>query len=384
MLIEDYGQPAGVGATMKNLFKSHQSLIYALGIFLLLSLWLASGYFTAETEASAQPTNNANRSLVQKVRVRTPELKRVSQEIVINGRTEPARAVTLRAEVEGRVVEIGTSEGSLLRQGDLVVQLDMRDRQARLEEARALLEQTELEYAGAQKLQKNNLQSEIQVSRFAAQLATAQARVKSIELEIENTRVVAPFAGILDRLPVEVGSYLGSGDELARILEQDPVIFVGYVDQLERHRLVLGDKGIAHMVTGRVAEAELRYVASEADPVTRTFKVEFEIPNPDGSLVSGISAALSIPVRFVSAFRLSPAQLSLSNSDQLGIKIVNQQDVVEFLPVQVIRSSADGVWISGLPDGARIITVGHGFVQAGDKVIAVDEADIASGAAAEK
>ena len=137
------------------------------------------------------------------------------------------------------------------------------------------------------------------------------------------------------------------------------------------------------MVTGIVAEAELRYIASEADPVTRTFKVEFEIPNPDGALVSGISAALNIPVRFVSAFRLSPAQLSLSNSDRLGIKIVNEQDQVEFLPVQVIRSSADGVWISGLPDGARIITVGQGFVQAGDKVVAVDEADIASGEAAD-
>nr|MDJ0833959.1 efflux RND transporter periplasmic adaptor subunit [Gammaproteobacteria bacterium] len=233
------------------------------------------------------------------------------------------------------------------------------------------------------KLQQNNLQSEIQVSRFATSLASARAQVKSIELEIDNTRVVAPFAGILDRLPVEVGSYLGSGDELARILEQDPVIFVGYVDQLERHRLVLGDKGIAHMVTGMIAEAELRYVASEADPVTRTFEVEFEIPNPDGSLVSGISAALSIPVRYVSAFRLSPAQLSLSNSDQLGIKIVNPQGQVEFLPVQIIRSNADGVWISGLPDGARIITVGQGFVQAGDQVIAVDEADIASGAAAD-
>ncbi|MDJ0880946.1 MAG: efflux RND transporter periplasmic adaptor subunit [Gammaproteobacteria bacterium] len=360
---------------MKNLFNTYQSLIYALAIFLLLSLWLASGYFS-EQEVAVQPVNNAQRSLVPKVRVRTPELKRVSQEIVINGRTEPARAVTLRAEVEGRVIELGADEGANVRQGDLIVQLDMRDRQARLQEAKALLEQSELEFAGAKKLQKNNLQSEIEVSRVAAQLATAKALVKSIELEIENTRVVAPFDGILDRLPVEVGSYLGGGDELARLLEQDPVIFVGYVDQQERHRLVLGDRGIAHMVTGRIADGELRYIASEADPVTRTFKVEFEIPNPDGSLVSGITAALNIPVRYVSAFQLSPALLSLSHSDKLGIKVVNEQNVVEFLPVQVIRSTAEGLWISGLPEGTRIITVGQGFVQTGETVVPVDEANI--------
>ena len=130
------------------------------------------------------------------------------------------------------------------------------------------------------------------------------------------------------------------------------------------------------MVTGRVAEAELRYVASEADPVTRTFKVEFEIPNPDGSLVSGITASLTIPVRFVSAFQLSPALLSLDRSARLGIKIVNQQNRVEFLPVSVIRSSADGVWIAGLPEGTRIITVGQGFVVPGTMVDAVPEGDI--------
>ena len=108
---------------MKNLVKTHQSLIYALAIFLLLSLWLASGYLAPEQQASAQPVNNSARSLVPKVRVRTPELKRVSQEIVINGRTEPARAVTLRAEVEGRVVALGAVEGSVVRKGDLIVEL---------------------------------------------------------------------------------------------------------------------------------------------------------------------------------------------------------------------------------------------------------------------
>jgi len=297
---------------------------------------------------------------------------------VINGRTEPARAVTLKAEVEGRVLALSASKGSVVRKGDMIVQLDMRDRKARLQEAKALLEQSELEYAGAKKLQKTNLQSEIEVSRVAAQLASARAVVKSIELEIKNTRLVAPFDGILDRVPVEVGSYLSSGNEVARLLEQNPVIFVGYVDQQERHRLVLGDRGIAHMVTGMVAEGELRYIASEADPVTRTFKVEFEIANPDGALVSGITAELRIPVRYVSAFQLSPALLSLSHSDKLGIKIVNEQNQVEFLPVKVIRSTADGLWISGLPQGTRIITVGQGFVQAGDSVVAVDEAEISN------
>ncbi len=199
-----------------------------------------------------------------------------------------------------------------------------------------------------------------------------------IELEIDNTRVAAPFDGILDRLPVEIGAYLQGGDEVARLLEQDPIVFVGYVSQQERHRLVLGDRGIAYLGTGLVAEGEVTYIAVEPDPITRTYKVELQIPNPDGSLVSGITAELRIPVRFVSAIQLSPALLSLDNGDELGIKVVNQQDRVEFLPVQVIRSTADGLWIAGLPENIRIITVGQGFVRVGDKVIAVDESEISN------
>jgi len=361
---------------MNSPFKKNQSLFYALVIFLLLSGWLASGYIFSDDEPSSEPVAESPRSLIHKVRVRTPEIKRISQEIVLNGRTEPARAVTLRAEVEGRVIELGANRGSVVSKGDLIVQLDSRDRKARLEEARALLNQRDTEHSGSMKLQKDDLQSETQVAQTASLLASARAQVARIELEIRNTSILAPFDGILDRLPIEVGAYLQGGEEVARLLERDPIIFVGYVSQLERHNLVLGDKGIVYLVTGQAVEGELRYVAAEADPITRTFKVEVQIPNPDASLVSGITAELRIPVRFVSAIQLSPALLSLSNSDELGIKVVNEDDRVEFVPVKVVKSTADGIWITGLPTDIRIITVGQGFVRAGDKVIAVDESAI--------
>ena len=366
---------------MENPFKRHQSVIFALSIFLLLSGWLASGYLGSGEQTTAE-TATPGRSMIQKVRVRVPEVKRIIQEIVLNGRTEPARAVTLRTEVEGQVVAIATTRGSVVHKGGIIIQLDQRDRDARLADAKALLEQRELEYDGIKKLQKNNLLSKIQLAQGASQLATSRALIERIKLEIRNTRIIAPFDGILDRLPVEVGSYLKIGDEVGRLLEQDPIIFVGYVSQLERHRLVMGDVGVARLVTGMVVEGELRYIASEADPITRTFRVELQIPNPDGSLVSGITAELSIPVRQVSAFQLSPALLSLNNTDQLGVKIVNDQNRVEFLPVQVVKSTADGLWISGLPKGIRIITVGQGFVRAGDEVIAVDEREIIEGTTA--
>ncbi|MDH5356970.1 MAG: efflux RND transporter periplasmic adaptor subunit, partial [Gammaproteobacteria bacterium] len=239
---------------INNPFKKHQSLVYALSIFLLLSAWLASGYLGSKEKKTAPQSTSLNRTLIQKVRVRVPETTRVVQEIVLNGRTEASRAVTLRTEVDGRVVQVAATKGNVVGKGELILQLDKRDRQARLAEAHALLKQRELEYSGVKKLQKDNLQSEIELARIAAQLATSKALAERIELEISNTRITAPFDGILDRLPVEVGSYLKAGDEVGHLLEQDPIIFVGYVSQQERHRLVLGDRGIARLVTGAVVE----------------------------------------------------------------------------------------------------------------------------------
>jgi len=238
------------------------------------------------------------------------------------------------------------------------------------------LKQRELEYTGSKRLSQQNLQSEIHLAQAASQLETSRAQVAAIKLEIRNTEVSAPFPGYLDRLPIEVGSYLKVGDEIGRLLELDPVIFVGYVSQNERNRLVLGDEGIARFVTGLVAEGKLRYIAAEADPVTRTFKVELEIPNPGGTLVSGLTAEVRIPVRYVSAFVLSPALLALDDSDVLGVKAVNSDDRVEFLPVEVIKTTPEGLWIRGLPEGMRVITVGQGFVRSGDKVVAIDESEV--------
>jgi len=360
---------------MKDFFKNHQSLFYALGIVFLLILWLASGYFESarqEPEAAASET----RSSVPRVRVRVPEKQRIVEEVVLNGRTEAARAVTFRAEVEGRVTGLPARQGASVAAGDIIARIDSRDRQARLAEALALLKQRELEYSGSKRLSQQNLQSEIHLAQAAAELETSRAQVAAIKLEIRNTEVAAPFDGFLDRLPVEVGSYLNVGDEIGQLLELDPIVFVGYVSQHDRSRLVLGDKGIARFVTGLVAEGELRYIAAEADPVTRTFRVELEIPNPGGVLVSGLTAEVRIPVRYVSAFVLSPALLSLDATDVLGVKVVDSDDRVRFLPVEVIKTTPEGLWIHGLEDNVRVITVGQGFVRDGDRVVAVDESEI--------
>jgi multidrug efflux system membrane fusion protein len=68
------------------------------------------------------------------------------------------------------------------------------------------------------------------------------------------------------------------------------------------------------------------------------------------------------------AHKISPALLTLDPDGNIGIKIVNEFDEVEFFQIELARSDADGVWISGLPEAAHIIVVGQGYVSVGQTV----------------
>ena len=121
-------------------------------------------------------------------------------------------------------------------------------------------------------------------------------------------------------------------------------------------------------------------VAVEAAPVaeeaTRTFRVELEVDNSDGALRIGGTAELRIPAETVLAHRISPSLLTLDDAGNIGVKIVDDAGRVEFVVADIAHSSNDGVWLTGLPETATIITVGQGYVASGAVVDAVAESDI--------
>lgn len=359
---------------MKSFMQRNQSLIIALGITVALALWLLSG--TGATGTARDPTVEApreDRPAVTSVRVKTMEAERVTRDVIIYGKTEASRSVTLRAEIDGRVVEIGAQRGARVKKGDVIVRLDVRDLEARLQQARALVQQREIQYEAARRLKSQNFQSETNVAEALANLEAARAAVKRVEVEIGNSVVTAPFAGVLNTRPVEVGDFLSEGNEIARIIELDPILVTGNVTQRELVDLEVGARGSAKLITGEKLEGVLRYVASESDDSTRTFRVELQVDNPRGSVVAGTTAELRIPAEEVSAHYLSPALLSLNGRDQVGVKSVDDDGVVVFYEVDIVRAGVDGVWVSGLPDRVRVITVGQGFVREGDRVEVKDD-----------
>lgn len=134
-------------------------------------------------------------------------------------------------------------------------------------------------------------------------------------------------------------------------------------------------------MTGEEVAGRVRYVARVADPVTRTFRVELEVANPDGHLRDGVTAEVLLPGPPVSAHRVSPALLSLNTAGELGVKIVDAEGRARFRPVQIVEQARNGLWLAGLPEEITLITVGQEFVTDGQPVTTVDEESLAEAAA---
>ena len=362
-----------------------RSYLIALIIALTATAWLASPYVlgylwptdSADTngaEVTAGPDSGAAEpGKPLRVRVRHSVAETRVKSLILTGQTEPSRRALLKAETAGRIVSVEAVEGAILKEGDIIVKLAMNDREARLEEAKALLKQRQIEHEAARKLSSKGFQTQIRLAETRSLMEAAEAQLRRIELDIEHTVIRAPFDGVLQDRLGEVGDYVGIGDPVAEVVDLDPLLAVAQLSERESAAVRPGGEGQARLVTGEVVDGRVRYVSVVGSAGTRTFRVELELENGDNRIPAGLTAEISLPVASVEAHGMSPAALTLDDEGVVGVKTVDVENVVRFFPVDLVDGGADGVWIGGLPKEVTIITVGQEFVLPGQTVVPVSE-----------
>lgn len=341
--------------------------IIAIFITVLLVLWMLSGVFNVQAAPSAK---DKKKEIIPKVKVETMQADTVANSVELYGRTEPDRVTTIKAEISGEVKKVLAKRGSYVEAGDIIVELEENDLKAQLARSKALLKQREIEYKGAKKLNASGYQAESALSSAAANLASVKADIIRLELAIENTVVKAPYSGVLNTRYVEQGDYVKSGDNIAMIADLSPLIVRAYATEHQVSELSVGKSANVRILNKGNVEGEIRYIASVADEKTNTFKIEIAIENDKRKLFAGLSSEVEIPLATISAIKLSPALLALDEKGNIGVKSVKNEHVV-FTPIDIVKTESDGIWLTGFGTQADIITLGQGFVRAGDKVEAV-------------
>lgn len=303
----------------------------------------------------------------QFVRVAAFQAEDLPMVVQLRGRTQANATVAARAETSGIVKAVHVTKGQEVAEGDLLCTLDQGTRLARLATAEAQLEQARADLANNVALRERGVAAANTARQFEVGLLAAQASFDDAKAELDRTEIHAEAAGIIQDPLASVGASMSPGGECATIVQLNPMLFIGEVPEARVGQIDVGEPAQVTTVTGQQMIGNVRYVSSLANSATRTFTVEIELPNPDYAIRDGVTTEALIQVDTVRAHLVPQSVLTLDTDGTLGVRSV-ANDVVAFHPVQIVRDTREGVWITGLPELVDIITVGQEYVQAGQTV----------------
>jgi membrane fusion protein, multidrug efflux system len=356
------------------------SRITALGLVAAAGLWIASGHLLPRESAESHAAIRTGEAAKKLFRVAVIETFAVphSRKLTISGRTEADKRVTLTARTGGILTELRVKRGMLVKEGDVIAVLSDDARAAQVAQAESLVTQRRTELEAKRKLIASGAIPRLDLVNLEAMLKAAEGGLAVAEAERDRGVVRAPWTGVINEVMVEVGeaAFSFQGRELAKVVALDPMLAVVEVAERKLAGIKVGEPAKVQLVTGETAAGRIRFVAKTASQTTRTYRVEVELPNPDGAIPDGITAEVSVQLAQVAATRVPRSALTIASNGDIGVRSVGANGRVGFLPVNVVEDQQSQMWVAGIPDRARVIVRGQDFVRDGQEVEAVEAEEL--------
>ena len=337
----------------------------SLFIALAIGLWAISGLFAAP---ATEPNSSNVESKLTNVQADWFDVQAYEPQLVLRGRTEANRSVDVKAQIAGRIVAVPAAEGALVEAGATLCEIDQEDRKLRLQHAKASLKQATIEYKGAQKLKQGGYQSELAIAQAKTRLESARVALERSTLDLNNLSIKAPFDGIVERRPVEVGDFVQPGQLCAQVVELNPLKVTAVITEQEIGKISLDRGAQFTLVNGDMLSGNISYLSRQANPVTRSYRVEATIANSQLRFLAGMSGSLRIAAEPMSAHLIPSSLVLLDDAGHLVVRAVTDQGVINTLSVANVGESRDGVWVTGLPDRVALVTVGQNYVTEAEQV----------------
>jgi multidrug efflux system membrane fusion protein len=339
--------------------------------------WIATGEFSAvgsaqEVEGKESPTPEAAPAeaapLIRTVSAVEPVFVDHARAIRLSGITEADKRTELAARADGVIAALALTKGGMVEAGAVVMVLEGPEAVAQEKIAEIALAQKERDLEVAQKLYEGGSTSESNLTNARSARDAAAAELNRAKATADRLRLKAPFTGIVDSLSVELGEWVQTGTPVATILSLDPILVKAEVSEVDLESVAVGSTAKVRLVNGTEMEGTVRLVAREASSQTRTFPVEIALPNPDLTLPSGMTAEVSLFAKPTRAVVVPRSIITLADDGRLGLRVVGSDSLAQFAPVQIIDDTADGLVVTGVPEGVRIITAGQDLVSDGEEV----------------
>ena len=405
-----------------------KSIFIALSILLLVVGWIGSGQFTkvnAQDDTSTSKESNTGtveKVVVEdtgsKVEVREFNFSQIDQSIELQGQTTHNKKIDVKSETTGNIINIAFKRGDKVSKGDELIKISIENRKEllnsakkdldrlnkelelneknkinRLSQNKELIKLYEIEFASAKQLIDKGLSSksklslasfnlanarsdqedilitfESQQSSIGAQIANVRSQLKNIELDIDKTVINSPFSGIISDKMIEESEYITPGNIMFTIIDLNPIKIQGYLSEFDVNKVSLGTKAIIENTNGLKKTGTISFISPSAETSTRTFEITIEADNADLSFKSGITTKITIAGSELKAHKIPPSILTLQDDGTVGVKAVNDENIVIFYPTTSVKDTIDGIWVSGLPDKVNLIVTGQEYVAVGESV----------------
>jgi RND family efflux transporter MFP subunit len=367
----------------------NKSGIWVWAVVLFGFSWAAQAADGRQQPVAAKPSLT--------VTVTTPQTASLAQKISANGSLAAWQEAIIGAEANGlKITEVRVNVGDRVKRGDVLATLQSDSLRAELAQAEGLLaeatanaQEAKAQSDRARSLQQQGFFSNAQLSQTLAADASAQARVQSaramVQLQtvrLSQTQVRAPDAGVISVRQATVGSVVGAGTELFRLIRQGRIEWRAEVTAAEIGRIQVGATVQVKAASGQLLQGKVRMVAPSVDAQTRNAIVYVDLPAATGSARAGMYAQGEIALGQSQALTVPQSAVVVRDGFSYVYTVGDDQKVSQ-LKVQTGRQSGDRVEVtSGLKADARVVASGGAFLNHGDTVRVVDASAVQAAPAA--
>ncbi|MFC0181982.1 RND family efflux transporter, MFP subunit [Pseudarcicella hirudinis] len=288
-----------------------------------------------------------------------------------SGTIEADNSVALGFSVSGRVTAVSVQEGQHVRAGQLLATLETTEYENALLVAKASLEQAEDLFKRYNELHSKGSLPERDFISAKVSLAQAEANKSSAVKRLADTKLYAPFTGIISAKQIEKGASAAPGLTAFTILKTDQVYAQASVPESEIGKLSIGKDAVINIpVLSETLRGKINIINPQGDQTTKTFTVKVRIGNNGGKLLPGMISDIKISTgKTVDAISV-PAESVVRDADNITyVFIVNDQNKAIRKRIATGGLSADGILITnGLQSGDKVVVAGQTKIKDGQTV----------------